>query len=520
MKKNSTRSTLTLLVIFLLVALAACSPNTNPAANQANPQTQPATAVTTGNANPSVTVKDQVYDGTTIVVADAVSPGPGWMVIHNQENGALGPPIGETQINGGENKDIVVKIDPAQATDVMYAMLHQDGGTVGKYEFPGPDVPVMIDGVMLAPAFNATVHSGTADITPLIKVTDQDIAAGKVTIASIASSGPGWVTVNVQGADGSPGSEIGYTAVKSGSSENVVITVDASKATPVLFVMLYQDAGESGKYEIPDPDAPQQANGQAVSASFKTEAAGMVMDTPAAGGYGSPATAAPVTPGASQPSITVSDQPIQNGTVTVSQVVTNGNWWLVIHKQNPNGEMGEYIGATLLPSGVSNNVVVEIDENRATPVLYAMLHEDLGESGKLQFPGPDLPVMVNGEMLTPSFHLISPGQGVTINIRTLPNSVAYLTDGQGKSLYSSLQDTPGKSNCTGACLTVWKPLLATGRIVPGAGVQLANLGVITLPDGTRQITYLSAPLYTYSGDTNPGDINGQGADGAWFLVTP
>ncbi len=58
----------------------------------------------------------------------------------------MGPAIGETQLNTGDNKNIVVKIDPAQATAVMYAMLHEDAGTVGKYEFPGPDVPVMFNG--------------------------------------------------------------------------------------------------------------------------------------------------------------------------------------------------------------------------------------------------------------------------------------------------------------------------------------------------------------------------------------
>ena len=45
----------------------------------------------------------------------------------------------------------------------MYAMLHQDAGVVGKYEYPGPDVPVMFNGEMIAPAFKATVHSEAAE---------------------------------------------------------------------------------------------------------------------------------------------------------------------------------------------------------------------------------------------------------------------------------------------------------------------------------------------------------------------
>ena len=81
------------------------------------------------------------------------------MVIHNQVNGNIGDPIGETQLNTGDNKNIVVKIDPTKATPVLYAMLHVDAGTVGKYEFPGPDVPVMLNGQMLSPGFKATVQS-------------------------------------------------------------------------------------------------------------------------------------------------------------------------------------------------------------------------------------------------------------------------------------------------------------------------------------------------------------------------
>ena len=88
------------------------------------------------------------------------------------------------------------------------------------------------------------------------------------------------------------------------------------------------------------------------------------------------------------------------------------------------------------------------------------------------------------------------------------------------SLYISLNDTPGKSNCSSACLAVWKPLLVSGKIIAGSGVTMANLGIITFQDGTHQVTYLGAPLYTYSKDVNPGDTNGQGVDGVWFLVTP
>jgi predicted lipoprotein with Yx(FWY)xxD motif len=206
--------------------------------------------------------------------------------------------------------------------------------------------------------------------------------------------------------------------------------------------------------------------------------------------------------------------------VTIPQIVSNGNWWLVIHRQNSDGTMGEYIGETLIKNGINTNVEVKINMSLATPVLYAMLHEDHGIIGVLEFPGPDVPVMVNGQMVAPTFNVTGLAQDVTINIQKASGSVSYLTDAQGNSLYLSLNDTPGTSNCSPACLTLWKPLLVNKRVIAGPGVLQANLGVILLKSGAHQVTYKGAPLYYYYKDVNPGDTNGQGVGGVWFLVTP
>jgi len=197
--------------------------------------------------------------------------------------------------------------------------------------------------------------------------------------------------------------------------------------------------------------------------------------------------AATSVPGALQPSITISDQALQNGTVTIAQIVSNGNWWVVIHRQNSDGTMGPYIGYTMLKNGINTNVVVKIDTSLATPVLYAMLHEDHGIIGKLEFPGPDNPVYVNGQMVAPPFNVTGLVQDVTINIQKASGSVSFLTDGQGNSLYLSLNDAPGISNCSPTCLTVWKPLLAEKRVNAGPGVLQANLGVILLQSGAIKL---------------------------------
>jgi predicted lipoprotein with Yx(FWY)xxD motif len=132
-----------------------------------------------------------------------------------------------------------------------------------------------------------------------------------------------------------------------------------------------------------------------------------------------------------------------------------------------------------------------------------------------------VPVTINGEPIAPSFNVLTAGrQDVIINTSTDPSSQKYLVDNRRRALYISLEDSPGVSNCGRACQAQWRPLLATGRIVPGAGVARAKLGVLIHPDGSRQITYAGLPLYTYVNDTESGDTKGQGLDGLWFLVNP
>jgi len=191
--KRSVFSGLVLGVIFILV-LAACAPRPRAVPTQAVSGTQAIPA--TGNG-PSVTVADQNYDGVTVVVGEIVSAGPGWMAIHNQEEGRLGPVIGVAPLKDGVNKDVAVKIDPQKATPVLYAMLHADGGAVGTYEFPGPDVPILVDGQMVAPSFKASIGE-TANKSSAVVVRDQDVVGGKVTVEQVISDGPGWLDIHVR----------------------------------------------------------------------------------------------------------------------------------------------------------------------------------------------------------------------------------------------------------------------------------------------------------------------------------
>src|SRR5687767_8497745 len=95
---------------------------------------------------PAVTVEDQEILDSQVTIAKVVSEGPGWLVIHIQENGNIGAVIGQSPVVDGENTNVVVEIDPMMTTETLYAMLHMDAGVIGTYEFPGADTPVTVNG--------------------------------------------------------------------------------------------------------------------------------------------------------------------------------------------------------------------------------------------------------------------------------------------------------------------------------------------------------------------------------------
>jgi predicted lipoprotein with Yx(FWY)xxD motif len=95
-----------------------------------------------------------------------------------------------------------------------------------------------------------------------------------------------------------------------------------------------------------------------------------------------------------------------------------------------------------------------------------------------------------------------------------------LVDHSGKTLYALSAETNGRFICTDkTCLSLWTPLTVTGGGKPQGTV--ASLGTIKRPDGARQVTYKSRPLYTFVQDAGPGDDKGEGFRdvGVWHAVT-
>jgi predicted lipoprotein with Yx(FWY)xxD motif len=97
---------------------------------------------------------------------------------------------------------------------------------------------------------------------------------------------------------------------------------------------------------------------------------------------------------------------------------------------------------------------------------------------------------------------------------------SILVNRDGHSLYLFGSDRPGRSACVGPCTRVWPPATVSSRPTAGAAVSAAMVGTITRPDHSLQMTYDGHPLYTFSGDTARGQMNGEGFLGSWFVVSP
>jgi hypothetical protein len=122
---------------------------------------------------PSVTVTDQDSDGSSVTVDNVVADAAGWIVIHLDNNGSPGPVIGQSAVEAGDNADVSVSLDPALEGDTsLWAMLHVDEGTVGTYEFPGPDVPVRDGDMIVMTPFVATVGAAEGDVDATEAMTD------------------------------------------------------------------------------------------------------------------------------------------------------------------------------------------------------------------------------------------------------------------------------------------------------------------------------------------------------------
>ncbi|MFP3853275.1 MAG: hypothetical protein ACLFWD_03155 [Anaerolineales bacterium] len=225
------------------------------------------------------------------------------------------------------------------------------------------------------------------------------------------------------------------------------------------------------------------------------------------------------------PSVSVSDQEMAEGTVTVDSVTAAQAGWMVIHA-DADGAPGPVIGHAAVDAGTTENVTVEVDSDAATSTLYAMLHVDTGTEGEYEFPDADPPARVDDQIVVQPFE-VSMGSAMEasgVTVETADHDPGTILVGpEGLTLYLLTADSPGESTCADGCADAWPPLTTEGEPQAGEGVDASLLGTLTREDSSSQVTYNGWPLYYYSGDANPGDAGGQGFEsfgGTWWVLGP
>ncbi len=67
-----------------------------------------------------------------------------WVVIRRDDAGEPGEIIGQVWLPAGVNREVMVKVDPAQVTDTLYAVLHHDADGDQNFDYPeGGDQPLL-----------------------------------------------------------------------------------------------------------------------------------------------------------------------------------------------------------------------------------------------------------------------------------------------------------------------------------------------------------------------------------------
>ena len=100
----------------------------------------------------------------------------------------------------------------------------------------------------------------------------------------------------------------------------------------------------------------------------------------------------------------------------------------------------------------------------------------------------------------------------TVELLTSNNYSEVLTDSAGMTLYRQI------AACS-ACTAQYHPLLiASGQQLYMPPLLPGQLGTVRLPDGSLQLTYNGARLFSYSGDHVPGDTSGVSL--SWNVVQP
>ncbi len=117
---------------------------------------------------------------------------------------------------------------------------------------------------------------------------------------------------------------------------------------------------------------------------------------------------------------------------------------------------------------------------------------------------------------------VTVASGTTTVLISTSSTGPFLTDPEGRTLYTSANDPDARSVCLRSCSGIWPPLIIESGSPTGPEGLTGVLGTITREDnGSTQVTYNGRPLYRYNLDVQPGDAKGNNlGSGIWVVAVP
>ncbi len=142
------------------------------------------------------------------------------------------------------------------------------------------------------------------------------------------------------------------------------------------------------------------------------------------------------------------------------------------------------------------------------------------------FQGDAEPGDISGQGVNQAWWVLAPNgrpREPAVQVREHPDLGPILTDEDGMTLYMFEMDAQGsgKSVCTDGCAEAWPPLTVdAGRELLAGGGVTAEVGTITRPSGSRQVTVAGWPVYGFQNDEEVGDTAGHGVTESWWVLAP
>ncbi len=320
-------------------------------------------AVTVTATLPGIVVSDQRVAAEGWVRIDEVTAAtPGFVAVYGPDEQMLG----FAPVPAGHHQDVAVRIDWRQAVPDLLVMLHEDAGTLTRFQ---PDDPPVIVG-------DQPVSARFRAVLPLdVYVFDQPVINDQIVIERVVSNGPGWAVVYTNAED-QPGNVIGFAPLVDGLNRRVVVPVPANAVTAVLHIRLHTDTEPPGVFDFPTADPlVADEDGRLPLFSFRVD----------------------------QGSYLLTQDQVVTDTVVVPMVVASVTTWLVVQAE-ADGQPGQIIGQVHLPAGMAWDVVVPVDAVQVTPTLYAALYRDEDPPQVFDYPdGDDTPLTQDGRPILAPF---------------------------------------------------------------------------------------------------------------------